>query len=323
MDRRSLLATALLAAPALLPRGARAAWPDRPLRIVVPFPPGGAPDILARIMAPELAERLGQPCIVENRSGASGMIGTEFVARAEPDGNTLMMGSVATHAMVPNTFRRVPYDAVQSFTPLSLIAETPNVIVVNPAFAARTLADLVALAKARPGALNFGSTSQGGTPHMSGELLKLRAGIEMTHVPYRGSGPMMVDLLGGHVSVAFDNLPGAMGGIRAGTIRALAVTTSRRSPAAPEVPTFQESGVPDFDVSSWFAMFGPANLPAGIAARLNAEIVAAVGREEVRRRLIELGATPAAGPPSALADKVASELVLWREVVRAAGIELQ
>jgi tripartite-type tricarboxylate transporter receptor subunit TctC len=319
MRRRHLLALSAM----VVPNVARAAWPDRPLRIVVPFPPGGAPDILARLLAPELAAQLGQPCVVENRSGASGMIGTEAVARAEADGHTLMMGSVATHAMVPNTFRRVPYDALRDFTPLGLVAETPNVVVVNPAMPARTLRDLVALARAQPGRLTFGSTSQGGTPHMSGELLKIRMGIEMNHVPYRGSGPMMADLLGGHVTVAFDNLPGSMANIRAGTIRALAVTTARRSPAMPDLPTFQEEGVPDFDVSSWFAMFAPARLPAEIAARLNTHINTLIQRPDLRERLLQMGASPAPGTPQALEAKVASELALWREVVRAAGIEPQ
>ena len=323
MRRRDMMLLTGLALPAIS-GGARAQGVlDRPIRMVVAYPPGGTNDMLARLVSAELSTAIGQPVVVENRPGSSGIIGAEFVTRAAPDGTTLMMGSVATHAMNAAMFRTLPYDAVTSFTPLSLVAETPNVVIVNPAAPIRTLQELIAAARARPDSLNYGSTSIGGTPHMSGVLLEQRAGIKLNHVPYRGSGPMLADLLGAHLLIAFDNLPASIGGIRAGQIRALAVTTKTRAAVLPDVPTVQESGVPDYEVASWFGVYGPAGMPAPVAQRLERELQAIGAKPEVQRRLAELGTTPLNGDGATLGRRTAAEVAMWTAVARASGIEPQ
>lgn len=323
--RRACLASAfaVLSSGFLAPLAQAAGYPDKPVRIVVAYPPGGTPDIIGRLLAARLTARLGVTFFVENRPGASGSIGTLSVARSAPDGYTLMMGSVQTHALNASTFRTPPYDPVKDFTAITEVAQTPNVLIVNKDFAGRTVADLLAAAKGRPGGMNFGSTGAGSTPHLAGESIKLRTKADMNHIPYKGAGPMLNDLLGGHIKLAIDNLPSSMGLIRGGSIRALAVTTLKRSPAAPDIPTLDESGLPGFDVSSWFGVFGPAGLPADVTQKLSSEIVAIMREDAVHKRLVELGCTPVGNSPDEFAAKVRAEIPKWAEVVRASGLELQ
>lgn len=320
---RALLAVGALMLAAFAAVPAYAAYPDKPVRIVVSYPAGGTNDLLARLIAGRLTEKLGVSFFVENRAGASGSIGTLSVARSAPDGYTLTMGSVQTHTLNASTFRALPYDPVKDFTPIVEVMQTPNVVIVNKDFAGRSVADLLATARNRPGGINFGSTSTGGSPHLAGEFIKLRAKVEMTHIPYKGAGPMLADLVGGHIVMAFDNLPSSMALIRSGSIRALAVTTLQRSPAAPEIPTLAESGLPGLDVAAWFGLFGPAGMPAEVTDKLNREVVSIMREDATHKRLIELGGTPIGNTPAEFAAKVRAEIPKWAEVVRAAGIEPQ
>jgi len=322
MHRRSLLA-----APALLPALARAqtAWPTRPIRMVCGFPPAGTTDIAARLIAERLAVRLGQPVAVENRAGATGNIAAELVARAEPDGYTLHATNVGTASINYTLFGpRMPVKP-EDFVELGLLMRVPNVVFVHPAVPARTLAELIALAKAKPGVLNYGSAGSGGSPHMTMELLKFRAGIAVSHVPFRGAGPMLVEAVAGRLEVGCDNIPSCIGHIRDGRLRALAVTGAQRSPALPEVPTVAESGIAEFEATSWFGIQAPARLPAPIVARVGAEIDAATREPGYRARLAELGAnppglTPDGGTtPEAFTAFVRAEIAKWAEVVRISG----
>ncbi|MFZ4407659.1 MAG: Bug family tripartite tricarboxylate transporter substrate binding protein [Paracraurococcus sp.] len=322
MHRRSLLA-----APALLPALARAqtAWPTRPIRMVCGFPPAGTTDIAARLIAERLAVRLGQPVAVENRAGATGNIAAELVARAEPDGYTLHATNVGTASINYTLFgARMPVKP-EDFVELGLLMRVPNVVFVHPAVPARTLAELIALAKAKPGVLNYGSAGSGGSPHMTMELLKFRAGIAVSHVPFRGAGPMLVEAVAGRLEVGCDNIPSCIGHIRDGRLRALAVTGAQRSPALPEVPTVAESGIAEFEATSWFGIQAPARLPAPIVARVGAEIDAATREPGYRARLAELGAnppglTPDGGTtPEAFTAFVRAEIAKWAEVVRISG----
>ena len=296
-------------------------YPTRPIKLVVAFPAGGPPDILARILSAAISGPLGQNVFVENTPGASGTIATGQVSRATPDGYTIMVGSIATHATNAVMYKKLSYDPVSGFTPISMLAESPLVLVVNPDFPARSVADLIAAAKA--GDLVYGSNSYGGTAHLSAEMLQLRSGIKMTHVPYRGSAPMLLDLVAGRIPVAFDNMPPSMPFIQDGQTRVLAVTSSRRSPLFPDVPTFGEAGVRDFSASAWYGVFGPPGLPRPIVETLQAAIDQALARPDVKARLEALSFTITPGGSDVLAAKVASELKTWAQVVDANGIERQ
>ncbi|AWB25251.1 tripartite tricarboxylate transporter substrate binding protein [Methylobacterium currus] len=306
-----------------LPGVARAAYPDRIIRIVVPFPPGGTTDILARLVADRLDKRFGQHAIIDNRPGASGNIGTKAVAGAAPDGYTLVMATTNTHGINVAVFKSLPYDPVRDFAPVTVVASTPNVLLVNPASGIADLAALIRLAKEKPGSLVFGSTSTGGSPHMSGELLKVMAGIEMTHVPYRGGGPMLNDLIAGHIKIGFDNLPSAIGHVRAGTLRALAVTTAERFPTLPDVPTMAEAGVPGFDVPAWFGLLAPAGTPRPVIDLLQSRIAAVLAEPETRARLLELGGTPGGMSPDAFGEIVRREVARWPAVVARTGVAIE
>ena len=295
---------------------------DRPLRIVVPYPPGGTSDLLARIVGVRLAERLGQPVVVDNKAGAGGVVGSLQVAKAAPDGTTLLLSTIATHGIIPALQKPPPYDAVRDFTPITVIAGTPNVLLVNKDLPVRTLEELLALARSKPGALNFGSTSQGGSPHMSGELLKVMARIDMLHVPYKGAGPMLIDLMGGQIPAAFDNLPSAMTHIRAGKVRALAVTTARRWPTAPEIPTMAEAGVPGYEMSAWFGLMAPPGMSRPLTQLLQREVGAILQEPEVARRLLELGAEPGGMTPDEFGRFLVSEREKWARVGASTGVKL-
>lgn len=312
---------ALLLAALALPGAAGAAYPERVVRIVIAFPPGGPPDLLARVLAPALSAALGQSFIVDNRPGASGIIGTQAVSRSAPDGYTLQLGSIATHATNPAMYKELPYDAVAGFTHISLLAETPLVLVTNPKLQAGSVGELVA--KGRDGSLIYGSNSFGSTAHLSGELLQLRTGIAMTHVPYKGSAPMLTDLIGGQILMAFDNLPPSLPFIRAGQIKVLAVTSAVRSPMLPDTPTFAEAGIPNYSASAWYGMFGPPGLPPAIVTTLDNALQAAMKTPEVRAKADEMGFTILGQGSAVLAAKVASEVATWKSVVQTNKIEQQ
>lgn len=313
------LVLASLAAAAAYP--ARAAYPERVVRIVISFPAGGPPDILARLLAPALSTALGQSFIVDNRAGASGIIGTQAVSRSVPDGYTIMIGSIATHATNPAMYKDLPYDPVGGFTPIALLAETPLVLVANPRLSASTVRELVAMGK--DGSLIYGSNSFGSTAHLSAELLQIRTGITMTHVPFKGSSPMLNDLIAGQILLAFDNLPPSLPFIRAGQIKVLAVTSALRSPMLPEVPTFAEAGIADYNASAWYGVFGPPALPPAIVETLGKAFNDAIKSSEVRARITEAGFTTLAQGPDVLAAKVLSEVSTWKAVVRTNKIEQQ
>ena len=299
---------------------ALAEYPDKPVKIIVPYPPGGTTDILARIVASRLGERLKQSFVVENRGGASGAIGAQAVARSPADGYALLMGTISTHGINSALFKSLPYDAVKDFAPITIVGITPNVLSVHPSVPAKDLAELLALARAKPGGLNFGSTSQGGSPHMSGELFKTMANVNIAHIPYKGAGPMLADLVGGQIQMGFDNLPSSIGFIRSGKIRALAVTTSKRWPGAPEIPTMAESGLAGYEVSAWFGLLAPAGTPKPVVDLLFTNLSDILKQPEVVKQLFDLGAEPGGNTPEAFARHIAQDVEKWIRVVAATGV---
>ena len=314
------LAVSLLAASLAAPAQP---YPSRPVRFIAPFPPGGAVDIVTRVVAAALTETLGQPVVVENRSGAGGTVGADAAAKAPPDGYTLLSGGIATHGIAPVLYSKLGYDAVRDFSPLSMIGTTPNVLVVNPSFPARTVAEFVAQAKAAPGKINYGSPGVGTSPQLTMELFKHMTGIDLVHIPYKGNAPALADLLAGQIPAMFDNLPGQMAMIRAGRVRILGVSSSARHPSIPDVPTLAESGLPGFDVVVWYAVFVAGTPPKDALARLTAATFKAVNSPETLRRLSEQGVDPGASNPEQLAERVRSELAKWAKVVKDAGLPLQ
>jgi len=297
-------------------------YPAKPIRLVVPFPPGGATDILARDVAQKLTEAWGQQVIVDNRPGAGGNIGSELVAKSAPDGYTLEMGTVGTHAINASLYAKMPYDHVKDFAPVILVAGVPNVLVVNPAVPANSVAELIEYAKANPGKLNFASSGNGTSIHLSGELFKVMAGVQMTHVPYKGSAPALQDLLGGQVQLMFDNLPPSLPQIKAGKLRALAVTSVARAPALPDVPTMAEAGLPGYEASSWFGVLAPAGTPPAIVAKLNSEIAKWLATPEAKEKLSKQGANAAGGTPEDFAKHIAAETTKWAKVVKDSGAKI-
>ena len=323
--RATMLAAAATLAAAAVPAIAAAAatvpdpWPAKPVRFVVPFPPGGPLDISARLIGARLAERLGQPVLVDNRPGAGGSLGAQLVARAAGDGYTLLMGALSTHAVNPWLYPSIGYDPVRDFTPVTLVANVPNVLVVHPSVKADSVKALVALARARPGGLAYASGGSGSGGHLAGELLKSTAKIELVHVPYKGAAPALADLVGGQVPMMFDNLASALPQVRAGKVRALAVTTATRSTFLPELPTMQEAGVPGFDISTWFGVFAPAGLPAPILDRLHREIVDSLQVPDVRERLAGFGSEPVGNTPAQFAAFIRAEQPKYARIIRESG----
>jgi tripartite-type tricarboxylate transporter receptor subunit TctC len=314
---RTWLAALLCAA--VLPAFGQA-WPAKPVRIVVPYPPGGPVDISARLLAPKLQQALGQPFLVENKPGAGGNIGADFVAKSAPDGYTLGMGAIATHAINPALMANVPYDPIRDFRHLALVVQVPNVLVVNPELPARSVKELIALAKAQPGKLDFASGSTGSTGHLAGELFKQMTGTFMVHIPYKGAPPAVADLLAGRVHLMFDNLASALPNVRAGKLRALAVTTLRRSSALPDLPTLDESGLKGFDMTTWWGLMGPAKLPPEVVQRLSAEILKAMDSADVKERLRAMGmeGSPVRTPEQFTAF-VEAEAKLYARLVKVSG----
>ncbi|HXJ51921.1 MAG TPA: tripartite tricarboxylate transporter substrate binding protein [Burkholderiales bacterium] len=317
---RTLIAACLLAVSAC---ALAQAFPSRPVRFISPFPPGGAVDIITRITATGLQEALGQPVVVENRSGAGGTVGADAAARAPADGYTLFSGGIATHGIAPALYSKLGYDAVRDFSPLSMIGTTPNVLIVNPSVQARSVGEFIALAKAAQRKLDYGSPGIGTSPQLSMELFKLMSGIELVHIPYKGNAPAIADLLGGQLPVMFDNLPGAMGHIKAGRVRVLGVSSVVRHPSLPDVPTIAESGLPGFEVVVWYAVFAAGTPPPQVLASLTAAANRAVSSPEVQKKLSDAGVDPGASSPDDLAMRVRTEMAKWAKVVKDAGLPVQ
>ena len=297
-------------------------YPARPISLMVPAPAGGPTDIVGRVIAQMLAEQIGQQVIVENRGGAGNTIGTAVVAKAKPDGYSLVVGSPSALSISPNLYKKMPYDAVKDFSPIGMIARTATVLVVHPSLPVKTVKESVALAKARPGEINFASGGNGTLSHLTMELFRLTTGIKVLHVPYKGSGPATIDLLAGEVQMMFHILPLSVPHVRAKRLRALAATSLERSPLLPDVPTMAQSGLKAFEVTTWYGLFGPAGLPREIVQRLGAALEAAVKQPVNAKRLNDQGLDPAYSTPEALASVVASELAQWGKVVRAAGVTI-
>ena len=296
-----------------------AAYPAKAIRYVVPFPAGGPLDIVARAIGQELNKTWNQPVIVDNRPGAGGNIGADLVAKSPADGYTILMGAVSTHAINPTLYAKLPYDPVRDFAPVTLITSVPNVLVVHPSVPASNVKELIALARAKPGQLNFASGSTGSAGHLAGELFKTMAGVDMVHIPYKGAAPAVVDLLAGHVSLMFDNMSSALPNIKAARVRALAVTTLRRSPLLPQLPTISEAGLRGFDISTWFGIFAPAGTPPEIVGKLNAETVRILNSREMKERLLALGAEPVGNRPDEFAAFVKLEIQKYAKVIKASG----
>ena len=297
-------------------------FPAKPIRIVVPFPAGGTTDILARAAAQKLTESMGQPAVVDNRPGAAGNIGAELVAKAAPDGYTLLMGTVGTHAINASLYAKMPYDHVRDFAPVILVAGVPNVLVIHPSVPANSVQELIAYGKANPAKLNFASSGSGTSIHLAGELFKTMTGVQMTHVPYKGSAPAIADLLGGQVQLMFDNLPSALPHIKAGKLKALAVTSAQRSAALPDVPTVAESGLAGFEASSWFGLLAPAGTPKDVVAKLNGEVAKWLATPEAKDKLAALGAIAAGASPDDFTRHIATETTKWQRVVKESGAKV-
>lgn len=296
-------------------------FPVRPVRLVVPFPPGGPTDLLARIVATRLGEQLGQPVIIDNKPGASGMVGAEFVAKAAPDGYTLLVNA-SIHVINPSLYAKPRYDAIADFTAVSNLADVPLILAVNPKVAARSVKELVALAKSANPPLAFGSAGNATSQHLSGEALKIAAQIDMLHVPYKGSAPALADLIGGQVQLMFDSMPSAMPFVKSGAIRPLAVTTARRSSALPDVPTVAESGYPGFDISTWYGVWAPAATPTPIVQKISGMIAAIVRTPAVREQFAALGAEPVGNTPDEFSAFTKKELTKWARIVKESGAKI-
>jgi tripartite-type tricarboxylate transporter receptor subunit TctC len=317
LKRRNLL---MLAAAPPLPALAQTDWPSRPIRLVVPFATGGAPDIIARLFAQELSTLLSTSVVVENRAGMGGSLGADVVAKAAPDGYTLLLTTTATHSINPALYPNLPYDPERDFTPIGLVARTGLMLVVAPQVPAADLGAFLALLRARPGAFSFASAGPGTMQHITAELFMARTGTRMEHISYRGTGQITADLTAGRVQVMFNSIAALLPLVQAGRLRALGVTTAGRSPAAPGVPTLSEAGLPGFEASAWYAAYGPAGLPAPIVARLNAAFRAALDSPAIRERYAALGLDPESSSPQELAAIARRDLATWTEVIRANSI---
>ncbi len=320
-SRRHLLAVAAtLACCAALPLQAQTTgnWPNKPIKLVVGYAAGGATDVLARLVAVKLGEALGQSVIVDNRAGANSNVGASIVAQAPADGYTLYMFTIA-NTINATLYDKLDYDAQKDFAPIGLVAKVPNILVVNPALPIRSVADYVKFAKESKDGITFASSGSGSSIHLSGEMFKMNAKLNMLHVPYKGSAPAVTDLIGGQVQSMFDNAPSSLPHVTSGRLRAIAITSATRSPLLPEVPTIAESGFPGFDVQSWFGLTAPAATPKPITERLNAELQKILTMEDVQKRLLELGANRAPGSAADMGAFIAAEIKRWREVVKASG----
>jgi tripartite-type tricarboxylate transporter receptor subunit TctC len=331
-SRRNLLTCALGAAMAAaslvlaIPAVAQGTYPTKPIRLVVPFTPGGVTDTSGRLIAEQLSKRLGQQVIVDNRPGASGNIGTQQVAVAEPDGYTLVLGFDGTMVINPHVFEKVPFNTTRDFAPIGKIGDAILILVAHPGVAATTLKDVVALSKSQPGGLSYGTSGTGGTPHIAGELLKMRTGASLVHVPYKGGGQAMTDVLGGTIPLVYTAVAGAHSHVKSGKLRGIAVSSVKRSPSLPEVPTFIESGIAgtgDFEISSWVGLLAPAKTPKAIIDKLNTELNAVLSDSDVREKLNIMGISATPGSTERFGEEIKRDLARYGQVVKAAGIKAE
>ena len=316
MTMRPLLAFTLFS---LLSTGVSAAWPEKPMRLVLPFPPGGGADIMARPMAQKLSETLGQQVLIDNKGGAGGTVAAEFVAKAPADGYTLFFATVGTQAINVGLYPKLGYDPVRDFAPIALTHNAPRILIVHPTVPAKSVAELITYAKANPGKLSFASAGSGGTNHLSGELFKMMTGVDMVHVPYKGAGPAVADVLAGRVQLTFDSIPVWIPHIKSGKVRALGVTSLQRSATVPDLPTISESGLKGFDVSNWLGVFAPANTSRDIVSRLNGELKKIMADTEIRRQLVEQGVEAMYTTPEGLAELVRKDIEKWTKLVKLSG----
>jgi tripartite-type tricarboxylate transporter receptor subunit TctC len=312
----------LLATVVTLTSAVHAEYPEKTIRIVVPYPPGGFNDTLGRIVAQKLGDAWGQPTVVENRPGGGTLIGTESVAKAPPDGYTLLVVAFP-FAVNPSLYAKLPYDTMKDFAPLLLAGQTPNLLVVNPELPIHSVKELIAAAKAKPGALSYGSTGSGSSNHLSMELFRTMTGVELVHVPYKGSAPMVTDLLGGHVQVAFDNTPNVLPQVKAGKLRALAITSATRSAMVPDIPTVSEAGVPGYEVGVWFGIVAPAGTPPAVLAKLNTELNRMLAMPDVKQKFADQGVEPVGGPPERFAEHLKAQIEKWTKVVKESGAKVE
>ena len=324
MKRRDFLsATGAGALAVALPQHAFAqAYPNKPLKFIVGFAPGGATDVVGRLMAKKLGDALGQPVVIENKAGGSSNIGAEAVAKSAPDGYTFYVNAI-TNAINASLFSKLPFDFAKDFEPVALFAKVPNILVVHPSVPAKSLKELIDYARANPGKLSYASSGSGTSIHMCGELFKILAKVDLVHIPYKGSGPAMTDMIGGQVQVMFDNMPSALPHVKAGKLRALAVTSAQRSPSAPDVLTMGEAGLAGFDVQSWFGLMAPKGTPKEIIARLNAESNRALDSADIKERFMDLGAVPAALSPEGYGEFIRAEITRWADVVKVSGAKVE
>lgn len=321
---KPLMPVALLAASLLsMPLQAATAFPTKPIRIIVAYTPAGTTDILARAIGQKMSENWGQPVIVDNRPGAAGNIGTEVAARANPDGHTLVMGTAGTHGINVSLYRKLGWHPVNDFAPVSLSAMVPNIMVVNNALPVKNVREFLAHVKANPGKLSYGSPGNGSTAHLSMELFKSMTGSTIVHIPYKGSAGVLADVMGGQIAVTIDNMPPYLPQVKAGKIRALAVSTTKRSAAVPDLPTIAEAGVPGYDSGSWFGLLAPAKTPKAVVDQLSAESARILKLPEVSKRISELGAEPVGSTPEQFAELIKTEIAKWAKVIKDANVELQ
>jgi tripartite-type tricarboxylate transporter receptor subunit TctC len=325
---RSLFALCLLiatftAAPAQAQNKSADAYPNKIITLVVPVPPGGAADFIARLIGRKLSDALGQPVVISNRGGASGTIASDNVAKAAPDGYTLLLNSITTHGIGPHLYTSLPYDSVKDFTPITLVAKLPLVMTINAGHPMKSVKEVIDYAKANPGKLSFASSGNGGAPHLAGELFQNVTGIKMLHVPYRGSGPAVIDVGAGRVDIMFDAVPSLLSLIQAGKLRPLAAASAERNPIVPDVPTFGELGIKGMEISLWYGLEGPAGMPPAVVQKLNAELVKILKTDDVHQSFAKQGAMASGGTPAEFADFMHAESARWGEVVRKNGIKIQ
>ncbi|MGX5664064.1 MULTISPECIES: tripartite tricarboxylate transporter substrate binding protein [Diaphorobacter] len=321
LRKRALLGALAAAAALALPGAWAQTWPSRSVSIIVPFPAGGTTDVLARALGQELSKTLGQPVVVENKPGAGATLGADYVAKSKADGYTLLMGAVH-HTIATSVYRKLGYDFEKDFAPITTVALVPNVLVVNPQVPAKTVQELLAQAKAQPGKLTYGSNGTGTGQHLIGAQFEGMGGVQLLHVPYKGSGPLTTDLLGGQISMSFDTVTPVLPHIKAGKLRALAVTTAKRSVALPDVPTLEEAGLPGFDMGTWFGMLAPAGTPKDIVARLNADMVKIIQSPEFRKKMDDIGADPIANTPEQMARQIKDDTARFARLVKEAKVSL-
>ena len=299
-----------------------ASFPDRPVTIVVPFPPGGGTDAGARLIAQKLSTRWGQSVIIDNKAGASGMVGSEYVSRAKPDGYTLLIGNIGTFSINPSLYKKMPYDPDKAFVPVSMIAELPYFLLVTPSMKANNVKEFIAFAKANPGAVTYASSGSGSGPHLAGEMFEKATGLDMMHVPYKGGGPAAADVMAGHVNMYFSTVLESIGSVKSGKLKALGASSLVRSPAMPELPTIAESGVPGFDAASWIGIAAPAGTPSALVDKIAADIKAVISEQDTKQTLIQQGATPMPLTPTAFKARIESDRVRYAKVIKEGNVQV-